>query len=201
MAKVAENKSIKRRSILDAATHLFTNHSFADTAIDDVVRVAGVAKGTFYLYFRDKYDLLDQIIMLRTAEIVSTGCQLLREKVKQTSMNVGDQIIFLTDYIASYLQRNTKVTALIDKKFSACFSEKIMQENEEFKSSVSYLTDLLTDAKRNHEEARKTLYVLMDMVGSVLCDSLLDEKPYTLEEILPTLHSMLRGILNRGESV
>lgn len=200
MATAAENKSMKRRSILDAATHLFTNHSFADTAIDDVVRVAGVAKGTFYLYFRDKHDLLDQIVMRRTAEILSDGCRTLREKAEQKKMNVAEQIIFLTDYIATYLQKNRKVTALIDKKFSACFTDSMMQEDEEFQGAVSYLTNLLTEVRQTYEEARRTLYILMDMVGSVLCDSLLDEKPYSMDEILPTLHSMLRGMLNRGES-
>lgn len=200
MATAAENKLIKRRNILDAAWHLFTTHSFAETAIDDVVRLAGVAKGTFYLYFRDKYDLLDQIIIRRTAEILTEGCALLRNKAKQTAMSSADQIIFLTDYIASYLQKNKKVTALIDKRFSACLTDSILQENEEFSDAFSYLTGILTNAQRTIEEAKRTLYVVLNMVGSVLCDSLLTEHPYSLDEILPTLHLMLRGALNRGET-
>ena len=69
MPTAAENKHLKQLRILDAATHLFLDRSVSDTAIDDVVKLAGVAKGTFYLYFRDKYDLLDQIVIRRTAAL------------------------------------------------------------------------------------------------------------------------------------
>ena len=60
MSKISEKQQNKRTSILDAAYELFIEKSFKNTSIDDVVKSAGIAKGTFYLYFKDKHDLMER---------------------------------------------------------------------------------------------------------------------------------------------
>lgn len=57
MRKVDHNKQQKRESLLDSAFSLFIDNGFNKTSIADIVKNAGVAKGTFYLYFKDKYDI------------------------------------------------------------------------------------------------------------------------------------------------
>ena len=57
MGKLEDNKKIKREAILDAAFLLFTTKGLTKTSVADITAAAGVAKGTFYLYFKDKYDL------------------------------------------------------------------------------------------------------------------------------------------------
>jgi AcrR family transcriptional regulator len=52
----------KRDTILAAALEEFSARGFADTRLDDVARRAGVAKGTIYLYFRDKQDLFQELV-------------------------------------------------------------------------------------------------------------------------------------------
>lgn len=196
MATASEKKSLKRRSILDAATRLFTDKSVADTAIDEVVQMAGVAKGTFYLYFRDKYDLLDQIVMQRTAEIFTEGCDF----IHAGDISPVDVFIHLADNIADYMQKNKKVTALIDRRFSACFKQAIFDEQDAFRKEVNYLTDLLTFGETSRSEAKRQLYILMDMIGSVCCSAVLDGEPYTLEEIKPTLHNFICKFFAGGDA-
>lgn len=194
MATAAENKSIKRRSILDAATRLFTDKSVAETAIDEVVQLAGVAKGTFYLYFRDKYDLFDQIVLHRTAEVFAESCKSLRDSIASPA----EQFMTLADNIAAYLQKNKKVTALIDRRFSACLTQPMQEENEDLCGAVEHLTDLLS-VNVSREEARRQLYILIDMIGSVCCSTILNPHPYGPDEILPTLHTMLYRFFGGGE--
>lgn len=195
MASAAENKIMKRRSILDAATRLFIDKSFAETAIDEVVQLAGVAKGTFYLYFRDKYDLFDQIVMHRTAEIFVESCRSLHG----SAASLTAQFTALCDNIIGYLQENKKVTALIDRRFSTCFTQGMLDEHEGFRTEVDYLTDLLS-ARFSHDEARKRLFILLDMIGSVACSAILSGNPYSLEQLLPTLHSVLCDFLGGDNS-
>lgn len=52
----------KRETILAAALEEFSARGFADTRLDDVAKRAGVAKGTIYLYFRDKQDLFQELV-------------------------------------------------------------------------------------------------------------------------------------------
>src|SRR5262245_18672051 len=52
----------RRRSILAAALSVFASHGFAAARLDDVAARAGVAKGTLYLYFRDKEALFEALV-------------------------------------------------------------------------------------------------------------------------------------------
>lgn len=195
MPTAAENKHLKQLRILDAATRLFLDRSVTETAIDDVVRLAGVAKGTFYLYFRDKYDLLDQIVLRRTAMLFTESCRVMRARAEAGQLDRIEQIEFLTDEIIARLREDRKVTALIDKRFSACFSPKAMEEYPEMQTHIEYLTDLLTTPDCTSAEAKKRLYVLADMIGCVCCDAILSERPYAIDELIPTIHSILRQLL------
>lgn len=55
-------KERKRQAILQAATELFIDQGYRKTSVDEVARRAGVSKGTVYLYFKNKGDLLFQAI-------------------------------------------------------------------------------------------------------------------------------------------
>ena len=48
----------RRQDLLDAAVHVFTQKGVRDTTVADIAQAAGVAKGTFYLYFDSREHLL-----------------------------------------------------------------------------------------------------------------------------------------------
>ena len=52
----------RREAILAAALEEFSARGFAATRLDDVASRAGVAKGTIYLYFRDKESLFQELV-------------------------------------------------------------------------------------------------------------------------------------------
>ncbi len=60
----------KRARILSAATALFIRHGYRRASLDEVAREAGVAKGTLYLYFASKADLLIAAITEEKKEIL-----------------------------------------------------------------------------------------------------------------------------------
>lgn len=64
MGKVDDNKKLKMNTLLQTAFDLFTGKGFAKTTVSDIVNQAGLAKGTFYLYFKDKYDLRELSIYI-----------------------------------------------------------------------------------------------------------------------------------------
>jgi AcrR family transcriptional regulator len=57
-----EKKLQRQEEILKAAFDVFAAHGFEATRIDDVARQAGIAKGTIYLYFRDKERLFQAVV-------------------------------------------------------------------------------------------------------------------------------------------
>jgi AcrR family transcriptional regulator len=57
-----ETSAARREAILAAALDEFSARGFAAARLDDVARRAGVAKGTIYLYFRDKEALFQDLV-------------------------------------------------------------------------------------------------------------------------------------------
>jgi len=68
-----KTRSIERReAILSAALDEFSIRGFEAARLDDVARRAGVAKGTIYLYFRDKESLFQELIPTMLTPLVGT---------------------------------------------------------------------------------------------------------------------------------
>ena len=63
----------KRDVILRAATRVFAQNGFFQSQVADVARVAGVAAGTVYLYFKGKDDLLVSIFERSMREVIAEG--------------------------------------------------------------------------------------------------------------------------------
>ncbi len=51
----------RRQDLIGAALAVFASKGVATTSVDDIVRAAGVAKGTFYLYFETKDDIVGAV--------------------------------------------------------------------------------------------------------------------------------------------
>ncbi len=70
-ARVARREK-RRAAILDAALEEFAARGFAATRLDDVARRARIAKGTIYLYFRDKESLFQELVRTMLSPLVGT---------------------------------------------------------------------------------------------------------------------------------
>src|SRR6266852_3520034 len=66
----AGRQTERREAILAAALEEFSARGFAATRLDDVARRAGIAKGTIYLYFRDKESLFQELVRAMLSPVV-----------------------------------------------------------------------------------------------------------------------------------
>jgi len=79
----------KRTRILDAAQSLFLRYGVKRTALDDVVREAGIAKGTLYLYFDSKDALFAAIAERLCTEMFKNAEDAIASSASITSRIVG----------------------------------------------------------------------------------------------------------------
>jgi len=70
-SKRSQQSAGRRDAILAAALKEFSANGFAATRLDDVAKRAGVAKGTIYLYFRDKETLFQELIRSALSPMIS----------------------------------------------------------------------------------------------------------------------------------
>jgi TetR/AcrR family transcriptional regulator len=79
----------KRSRILDAAQGLFLRYGVKRIALDDVVREAGIATGTLYLYFDSKDALFAAIAERLCAEMLSDAEEAITSSTSITPRIVG----------------------------------------------------------------------------------------------------------------
>ncbi|OJE35970.1 TetR family transcriptional regulator [Bacillus tropicus] len=53
----------RRKEILETAERLFLTKGYTKTTVNDILKEIGIAKGTFYHYFKSKEEVMDEIIM------------------------------------------------------------------------------------------------------------------------------------------
>jgi AcrR family transcriptional regulator len=58
----ATEDSAKRRQIIEGARQVFLARGFDAASMGEIARVAGVSKGTLYVYFENKEELFDAIV-------------------------------------------------------------------------------------------------------------------------------------------
>jgi len=83
------DKAERRLSILKSARDVFAKHGYHAAKIDDIVAAAGVARGTFYLYFDDKRTIFEEIVDNTFARL---GRSIVRVDTEHASRSVADQI-------------------------------------------------------------------------------------------------------------
>lgn len=71
MVRTVKTSEVRRAEILQAASELFQEIGYESTSVDSIVRSAGIAKGTFYYYFKSKDEVLAALAQQLCAEMVT----------------------------------------------------------------------------------------------------------------------------------
>ena len=83
------NKVERRQKILNHARDVFARRGYHDAKIDDIVAAAGIARGTFYLYFEDKRTVFEEIVDRAFTQI---SMAIVRVDPNDTGRTVADQV-------------------------------------------------------------------------------------------------------------
>lgn len=195
MSKIDSNKEIKRNALYNTAFELFTTQGITKTTISDIVQKAGVAKGTFYLYFKDKYDI-------RTKLIAHKAKDLLREShlAMQSSQVKGfvPQIHFLVDFLLDRLETNPSLLSFLYKNLSMGIFEDLMEKEpsaDGYSFRDAYLQFLSQDDSAVYEKPGFMLFSIIEMVSATCYSCVVQNQPVPLEEYRPYLHRAIDGIL------
>ena len=61
-------KTDTRQALIDAALEVFLQRGFARATTREIAQTAGVAEGTIYRHFADKYALFHEVFLARSGE-------------------------------------------------------------------------------------------------------------------------------------
>ena len=195
ISKRNDNKFIKEKNLYDAAYELFTTKGIYETSIDDIVKKAGVAKGTFYLYFMNKYDIIDKIILKKASGVIEKAVASTEEKKLE---DYSDIVISALDYIIEFFKENKKLLKLIHKNLSWGIYRKALANPEEFKIMEDIRNFFMTVVYDNEiavEEFENNLFMIIELTGSVCYSSIILEEPANIDTMKPALFRMIKKML------
>jgi AcrR family transcriptional regulator len=110
----------KRRRFFEAAEPLFQRFGFRKTTVEEVCRAAGVSKRTFYDLFKDKEDLLMQLV-----EAVCNGMAVAWEATLSAGMSPLDRLHGFLDFYARMVREHPFLAVLVeDLELMRSFGEK-----------------------------------------------------------------------------
>lgn len=195
MGKVDNNKQKKRDSLLESAFSLFINNGFSKTSISDIVDTAGVAKGTFYLYFKDKYDIRNHLIAHKASQVFENAYRELQAHPEITEFE--NQILFIIDRILDQLDANHNLVSLISKHLSWGFvrNSLIYTPGKETPSILTIVRNMLDEAEYTYNSPELMMYMILEIVSGTSYNAILYQQPVPLDELKPHLYKTVKGIL------
>ena len=194
MGKAEENKKKKLENLLNTSFELFTSQGLAKTTISDIVEKAGVAKGTFYLYFKDKYDIRNRLIAHKSSQLFMQAYESM-EKKGVTGFEA--RLIYMMDHVLDELAANKGLLAFIYKDLSWAVFKKalttpISSDDVDFEAVYRRMID---ESGLKFSDPEVMLFLIIELVGSTGYSSIMYNDPIPLAELKPHLERSVRAII------
>lgn len=201
MGKVDKNKELKENSLLKTAFEFFTTKGFSKTSISDIANKAGVAKGTFYLYFKDKYDIRNRLVSHKSSQLFRNAVA----EIEQNPENIGfeDTIIKIVDNIVNQLNENQSLLTFISKNLSwGVFKTALTTpaNDDDINFSEIYYS-MLEDAPYKFSDPEIMLFMIIELVSSTCYSAILYNEPCSLDKLKPHLYDTIRIIIERHKNI
>ncbi len=194
MTKLETKKKTKETSLLATAFEFFTTKGFSKTSITDIASKAGVGKGTFYLYFKDKYDIRNKLIARKSEQVLMRAADALSKQ--GSDLGFEDKFIFLIDNIINQLDANKSLLNFISKNLSwGVFMAALTNTSEREFDFIQAYDKLLSESKRPIRDRDLLLYMITELVSSTCYSSILYREPCGLDKLKPELYCTIRSII------
>ena len=193
--KVFLKKKKKEINLYNAAYELFKEKGINNTSIDEIVKKAGVAKGTFYLYFKDKYDVVNKLVLLKSSILIEEAFNATKDNEFE---EFEDMVLYFIKYIIDYFKEHKLLLRVINKNFSYVIHKdtEFMGQNEKVQKIIEIFLSELKNRGLSEQESKLTLFMIIELVGSVCYSSIILNEPDDIEVIKPILFKKIRMILN-----
>lgn len=196
--KAALNKKRKKDALLDAALDLFTSQGVNRTSIADIAAAAKVAKGTFYLYFKDKYDIRNLLIARKASQIFKIASDAMK---KAGVTGFEDGVVFVASNIMDQFEQDPTLVRFLSKNLSwGIFKNDLplinsMQNEEDSIRLQGIFASVYLAAKEQYRNVEVMLFEIIELVSASSYSAILYHDPLPMQEMKPHLLDAIRAIM------
>ena len=185
----------KKAQIMEAAISVFQRKGLEKTSVRDIMREAGFGLGTFYLYYADKNDLKEKLVLDLAFDIIINA---------ENSCKGSDPIeryISFVDYIIDYLIANPFELELLSKNITWALYTEIENDHRlsEADSTLKFILKKYENLFSHSYTEPQQLYILSLTIENIIstCKSaLMEESVLSIDEMKPVLFAVIRKIFN-----
>ena len=191
---ITQKKEEKKKKILDAAYELFTTNSVSGTSISMICEKAGIAKGTFYLYFHDKEDVLRNLVKKMSFDILKEAHDI---SLKENNGFIG-AVISMANYLIEFFKNDKDTLLVIKKDFIWPISEEEFETTDD--PTMSKIREAINIYSKeigisNHKILLR-LYALLSMLYSVCYSSIIDGFPSDIDNLKDEIFEIIKRTLS-----
>ena len=155
-----------------------------------------MAKGTFYLYFKDKYDIRDRLVARKASVLFGQA----HNRLQEEKIDVfEDKICFIIHEVLDQLAEDPSLLRFISKNLSWAILSRVQitqMGNMDCRTIFDKLIENSGKQYRNHE---LMIYLIVELVSASSYSVILYQEPCTLEELKEELDRSIRGIIKQFE--
>lgn len=101
------------RRLLDAGRVAFQTRSYEAARVDDIVDIAGASHGTFYLYFRNKEDLLHRLAIEASQELQTLTAEM---EALASPPSLAAVTSWVEDFVDAYSRHGQVIRVWLDRR-------------------------------------------------------------------------------------
>ena len=200
MAAIAPKEAVKD-SILDATDRLLARFGYRKMTVEDIAAEAGIGKGTIYLHFTSKEEVvlshIDRIVERLNGQLreIARSEATAAERLRQMLLT---RVLFRFDSIQHYTQSLNDLLSVLRPRLLA-------RRAQYFESEAQIFSEVLTSGRESGElsfdDEHATAHALLQATNGLLPYSLstteLGEREEVEQRTADVANLMLRGLLSR----
>ena len=193
-SKIQKKKEEKKSGILDAAFKLFLLKGINSTTVDDITKTAGLAKGTFYLYYKDKYAVKDELITRESKKLFDKA---LRKLEKKKIKGFTNQLIFVIDEVIKELEKNKILLKFISKNLSwGLYQDTVSSivKNDTLDLKTLFYEGIKKE-KIKIKNPQIKLFMIIELVSSTCFTVIMTGKPLNMNKFKPYLYDEIKKMI------
>lgn len=195
--RIVKEHDERKNEIIETAKALFAEKGYDRCSVNDILNAIGIAKGTFYHYFKSKEEVLDAVISKTTDQIAER----VREAAGKNELPVEDRLLYV--FLAMRADHEHEETLLEEMHKT----ENALMHQKSLVSLVTAITPVLTKlVEEGISEGifqcaypKQYMQIFLSSASTLLDDGIFHVKPEEAGQLFEALISVLEKMLGVKE--